>query len=344
VTPPATVHFVVPDGVDDPARASGGNTYDRRVRDGLRALGWDVREWQVDLGADGAAGSTLSRVPSGATALIDGLVAASAPAAVEEAADRLRVVLLIHMVAASFPDADPRLVDGERQALRCATRVLATGPWTRDELARRGLIDPARVDVAIPGVDDAPLAIGTRRGRALLCVGAVAPHKGQDVLIDALSTLRGTPGWTCTIAGSLDASPAYAEEVAEQAAAAGIDDRIRLTGVLDGSALDRVHREADLVVAPSRAESYGMAIADALGRGIPVLAGEVGGIPHTVAGRAAILVPPDEPRALADALERWMAQRGRRRALKRQAVHARRTLPRWTDTVERVAATLAGAS
>ena len=69
-----------------------------------------------------------------------------------------------------------------------------------------------------------------------------------------------------------------------------------MTGVLGDQELGRAYQRADLLVAPSRAESYGMAIADALRRGIPVVASRVGGIPQTVAGRAALLVPPDEPR------------------------------------------------
>ena len=77
-----------------------------------------------------------------------------------------------------------------------------------------------------------------------------------------------------------------------------------MTGVLGRDELERAYRRADLLVAPSRAESYGMAIADALRRGIPVVASDVGGIPQTVASAAAVLVPPDQPAALRQALGR----------------------------------------
>ena len=164
--------------------------------------------------------------------------------------------------------------------------------------------------VARPGSDDAPEATGTPAGGALLCVGVVAPHKGQDVLIEALAALGADPAWTCTIAGSLDAFPDYADRVATLAAAAGISDRVTLTGALAEDDLDRAYQRADLVVAPSRVESYGMAIADALRRGIPVVASRVGGIPQTVESRAAVLVPPGQPQALADALRRWIVGAG----------------------------------
>jgi glycosyltransferase involved in cell wall biosynthesis len=115
-----------------------------------------------------------------------------------------------------------------------------------------------------------------------------------------------------------------------------------MTGALAGSRLEGAYRGADLVVAPSRVESYGMAISDALRRGIPVVASSVGGIPQTVESRAAVLVPPDRPRALGDALRRWMADPGLRERLTRQARTDRADIPHWSATVDRVAATLAG--
>ncbi len=335
------VHFLVPEGIDDPGRASGGNVFDRHVRDGLAALRWDVHVWPVDPETPAATDGTLSRLPDGAVVLIDGLVAGRAAVAVEEAAARLRVVVLAHMVRAAFPDADPAAVAGERRALRGARRVIATSEWTRAELVSRGLVPPDRIVVATPGSDDAPIATGTRAGRALLCVGVVAAHKGQDVLVDALSTLAVDPMWTCTIAGSLDASPAYARRVAKLAADAGLGDRFTMTGALAEGRLDDAYRSADLVVAPSRVEAYGMAIAEALRRGIPVVATSVGGIPLTVAARAAVLVPPDRPRELGDALQRWMVDPSLRERMKEKARRGSAGLPRWADTIQRIASTLA---
>src|SRR3954469_2685887 len=99
------VRFVVPEGVDDPDRVSGGNVYDRRVRDGLRADGWLVTATEV---ADGEAVlAAIAEVPDGGTVLVDGLVAAWSPAAIERAAATPRVVVLAHMLTEAFADADP---------------------------------------------------------------------------------------------------------------------------------------------------------------------------------------------------------------------------------------------
>ena len=338
--PSGVVHFVVPAGVDDPARTSGGNVFDRRAAEGLSAIGWDVRIVRVDAATDVA--RALSHLSTGALVLVDGLVARRAPDAIEAAAERLRVVVLAHMVSAAFPDADPREVEGERRALRVARRVIATSEWTRTELMRSEEIPAERIVVATPGADDAPIAIGTPTGGALLCVGVVAPHKGQDVLIEALRRLDANAPWTCTIAGSLDACPDFADRIGALVADAGLGDRVAMTGVLSQSELDEAYRRTDLVVAPARVESYGMAIADALRRGIPVIASAVGGIPQTVAGSgAALLVPPDDPKELSEALRRWMSDPRLRARLKGEAVRTRSSLPRWSDTVDRIGATLA---
>jgi glycosyltransferase involved in cell wall biosynthesis len=332
-TPRRTVWFVVPQGVGDPARVSGGNVFDLRVGEGLRRVGWHVRT--VEVGADAAsnAADALARIPAGALALIDGLVALEASEAIHAVVERARVVLLVHMVAAAFEDADARAVEAERRILPRARHVVVTSAWARDELVQRGIVMADRVTVSPPGADDAPLSAGTPAGTALLCVGVVAPHKGQDTLIEALADLTAGPEWTCTIAGSLEVRPSFARTLAERAAEAGISERIRWTGVLGEDELDTAYAAADLLVAPSRTESYGIAVGDALRRGIPVVASRVGGIPEAVQpGRAAVLVPPGDAAALADALRRWMHDPALRSRLRQEA---RRTAPdrrNWSDT------------
>ena len=334
------VQFLVPEGIDDPERVSGGNIFDRHIREGLAGIGWEVRLTEVETDAATPAAAVLSSLPDGALVLIDGLVATDAPEAVESAARRLRIVVLAHMVSAAFPDADPRGIDAERRALQAAHRVIATSEWTKRELVKRGLASADRIDVATPGADAAAVSPGTPSGRALLCVGVVAPHKGQDTLVEALAALAAQPEWTCTIAGSLAARPDFADHLRARARAAGVADRITMAGVLGRDDLDDAYRRADLLVAPSRAESYGMAIGEALRRGIPIVASSVGGVPQTVSPAAAVLVPPDQPAALRQALEYWMIDPGLRARLKAGAQRAGARLPQWSDTVARIGASL----
>ena len=79
-----------------------------------------------------------------------------------------------------------------------------------------------------------------------------------------------------------------------------------------------------------------MAVADARSLGLPILATAVGGIPEASSGGGALLVRPDEPRALADALDEWLTESTLRSRLQQQAEQGSSTVPRWADTVDRV--------
>ena len=324
--------FVVPEGIDDPARVSGGNVYDRHVRDGLAGLGWEVRMSPVS--DPGSVAAALAGLVPGERVLIDGLVAAWSPESIPAG-----TVLLAHMVSAAFPGATTRATEGERRALGAARRVIATSEWTAAELVRRGLSSRDRITVAVPGAREAGVSTPVMDGE-LLCVGVVARHKGQDILLDALAGL-GDQRWTCTIAGSTSTDPAFAGGVA--AAAERFGGRVRMPGVLDSTALDAAYRGAGVLVAPSRVESFGMSIADARRLGLPVIASRVGGIPEAVVGGGALLVRADDADALGAALRRWMTEPDLRERLRSEASLARSSAPRWTDTVARIHGALVAA-
>lgn len=338
--PPVPVFFAVPDMIDDPGRVSGGNVYDRRIRDGLRADGWELTVLPVGDG-QGELARTLSRLPDGALVLVDGLLIAREPDALLEHAPRLPVVVLAHGVA-------PDLGDRERDAFRSARGVVATSRWTRGELIERDAVDPRRVVVAHPGTDPAPATAASASGGRLLCVATVAPHKGQDLLVRALTRVADIPGWTCVLAGSLRAAPEFVARLTDEIAAAGLGGRITLTGVLTGRALQDAYGRADLVIAPSRHESYGMAVAEALARGIPVLASDVGGISEAIGGAAsadaAMVVPPDDAWALEVVLRRWLTDPAGRRRRQAAAWEARSAIRPWTATTAVVASALADAA
>ncbi|MDQ4212733.1 glycosyltransferase family 4 protein [Microbacterium capsulatum] len=330
------VTFLVPEGIDDPARVSGGNLYDRRIRDGLGGQGWRVSTVEAPDAA--GATSTLRGLPGGATVLVDGLVGLWAAEGIAAAAGRLRIVVLAHMVAAAFPGATDATMAAERRMFAAADRVVVTSSWTAKELSRRGLVTSERIAVAVPGVDvaEAP-GEGPKNRLDLLCVGVVAPHKGQDVLLDALARIP-EQGWTCRIVGSSRPFGDFASSVARDAQR--FSGRVRMTGVLHGPELAAEYRRGALLVAPSRVESSGMAIAEARGHGVPVVAAAVGGIPDTVAGGGAVLVPPGDPEALAVALGAWMTDPALRTRLRTEVRAARVGLPTWAGSVSAVARAL----
>jgi glycosyltransferase involved in cell wall biosynthesis len=208
---------------------------------------------------------------------------------------------------------------------------------------RHGL-DPARVHVAVPGVDIADPVPGTAAGSELVCVAAVQPGKGHDVLLAALATLSHLD-WHCTLVGSLDLDPDFVDELHKTAADSGIVDRVRFVGELGYDDVRAAYAGADLLVLPSRAETYGMVVTEALAHGLPVVASSVGGVPEALGhgddgSLPGLLVPPDDRAALAGALQRWLEDPVLRRRLRRSAGLRRMTLPTWSRTTARVAEAL----
>jgi glycosyltransferase involved in cell wall biosynthesis len=333
--PDPCVFFVVPDAIDDPGRVSGGNVYDQRVRNGLASSGWDVRMIPVAEDGRDQTARALSELPDDTLVLIDGLLIAREPQAIVDHGARLRLVVLAHMV-------DPEPTDREREAFRMAQRIIATSRWTRAELIAQDAADPHRIVVAHPGTDPAPATSASESGGRLLCVGSVTPLKGHDLLVRALADFTDLEGWTCTVVGSLRAAPDHVAELTATIASAGLTDRIEFTGVLTGDALQDVYGRADLVVMPSRSESYGMAVAEALARGIPVLATGVGGVAEAIAGSAAgMIVPPADPWALSVVLRDWWTNPAKRGELKVAALEARAAARSWSATTGIIASVLA---
>jgi glycosyltransferase involved in cell wall biosynthesis len=321
------VHIVVPDGIDDPATPSGGNFYDRRVCDGLTAAGWDVHEHGV---TPESLGTTVGRLPDGALVVVDGLVAARAAAVLVPAAQRVRLVVLMHM-----PVGDPQ----EAAVVSAADAVLTTSAWTRSNLLDRYPLDAARVVAAPPGAELADVVSGTAVGGELLCVAALAAHKGHDDLVHALVSLTDLP-WRLTMAGTLDRDPEFVRRLRKRATAAGIADRMIFRGPLIGAELHAAYAGADVLVLPSRGETYGMVVTEALARGLPVIATSVGGVPEALGRvgsiRPGLLVPAGDLAALSAALCRWLCDEGLRQRLRHAARARRRTLSGWSATADRI--------
>ncbi|MGW7384175.1 glycosyltransferase family 4 protein [Streptomyces sp. NPDC054794] len=350
-----TVHFVMPGGVDDPAQPSGGNAYDRRLCLDLPGFGWQVTPHAVDgtwprpgRATRDELARTLRELPDGAVVLLDGLVACGVPDIVVPEAARLRLAVLVHLPLGDETGLDPAVAADldakEREVLRAVPAVVATSDWAVRRLVSHHGLAPDRVHVAAPGADIAPLAPGTDGVSRLLCVAAVTPRKGQHRLVEALAAVRDLP-WSCECVGGLGNDPEYVTHLRSLIEKYGLTDRLHLAGPRSGAALDASYAAADLMVLTSYAETYGMAVTEALARGIPVLATDVGGLPEAV-GRApdggvpGILVPPEDPAALAAELRGWFGEADVRRRLKAAARGRRAALDGWATTARSLAGVL----
>ena len=316
------VVFAVP---GDLATPTGGYAYDRRIIAELPDCGWQASV--LDLGdgfprptaqARAAACARLAAVPAASPLVVDGLAFGVLPEAARTLERSHRVVALVHHPLAlesglSAQDA-AAFRASERQVLAHSGHVVATSEATARVLQADYGVSPDRVSVVEPGTDRGE-ARPQRAGNAtvvLLAVGAVVPRKGYDVLIAALASLQHLP-WRLVIAGDRTRDPETVAQIDQAIARSGLAARIHLAGSVADDELIRLYGEADLFVLPSRFEGYGMAYAEALAHGLPVVATTAGAIPDTVPADAGVLVPPDDVAALTAALRAAHRTAGRAR-------------------------------
>jgi glycosyltransferase involved in cell wall biosynthesis len=347
--PQPRVTFVVP---GDLASLTGGYGYDRKMIVGLGA-----RDWAVDVVelVDGfpcphatvieQAAAQIASIPDGSTVVADGLAFGALPDLVAMHAARLRWVALVHhpLALESGLHASQRqqLFEGERRALAQARRVIVTSAATARALADYAVAAP-RLRVVEPGTAAAPLARGSAAADgalSLLCVATLVPRKGHVLLIEALAGLQDLD-WTLHCVGSTTRDAAAASHVRAAIAGHGLGARVHLHGEVDDAALQDFYDRADVFVLPSLHEGYGMALAEALARGLPVVSSTAGAIADTVPADAGLLVPPGDGLALRLALARVLEEPALRARLAEGARAARQQLPTWAQAVERFASVL----
>jgi glycosyltransferase involved in cell wall biosynthesis len=275
-------------------------------------------------------------VPAGWPIIIDGLALGVVPDIAAELARRNPLLALVHHPLAlewglSAGEAES-LRRSERVALASAHGVVVTSATTAHIIVADYDVPADRVSVARPGTDPAPRARGSEHGMLqLLSVGAIVPRKGLDVLVAALARLADVP-WRLSIAGDLTRDAVAAEKLHSEIARHGLTKRIALLGAVSSERLATLYDTADLFVLASHFEGYGMAYAEALARGLPVIGTTAGAIPETVPREAGLLVAPADTAALADALHRIITDARLRRCLSEAALVAARQLPTWSQS------------
>jgi glycosyltransferase involved in cell wall biosynthesis len=338
-----SVVLIVPGSLDT---RTGGYGYDRRIVSGLRERGWSVDVRELDGSypfptprAQAGAAAALGSLPDGALVLADGLAYGAMADEARVNAGRLRIVALVHHPLAEESGLDAAtalaLAASERDALRSARQVVVTSRRTAALLPTYG-VTPDRITVVEPGTDPAPLARGSQSGTThLLCVATLTPRKGHLVLLRALSQIAHLPWHLTCLGGAIHAETARQVEAA--IAALGLGGRVTLAGEGDDRMLAEAYDRADVFVLPTLYEGYGMVVAEALARGLPVIGTSTGAIADLVGHDAGIVVPPGNERALAGALELVLQDGPVRARLASGAQRARLALPTWADAAARMA-------
>jgi glycosyltransferase involved in cell wall biosynthesis len=334
--------FAVP---GDLAIPTGGYAYDRRMIAELDRLGWQVD--LIDLGEGfpwpdqttlTSARTRLLTAPAGRSIVIDGLALGVMPETASRLAGRNPLVALVHHPLAlelglSACQADA-LRASEMAALASVQRVVVTSAATARLIASDYGVPAERITVATPGSDPARPVQGSQHDVVrLLSVGAVVPRKGYDILIAALATLTAL-SWTLMIVGDRTRDPNAVARLDADIARHALGDRITVVGAVSPERLAALYSEADVFVLASYFEGYGMAFAEAIAHGLPIIGTTGGAIPETVPPDTGLLVPAGDISAFARALRRVIGEDELRRQMANASRRAAARLPTWRQSAE----------
>ena len=230
------------------------------------------------------------------------------------------LVVTVHSLEPKRPWKREQLGNGyelstwmERTGIENADKVIAVSTEMRRDIIELYDVDPERVVVVYNGVDvdkyRPASAPEVRRkygieGPFALFVGRISRQKGIDVLLHAAGHIAG--GLTLVLAATSPDTPGLKAEV--EAAVEANPHVIWINEMVDEPSLIGLYSEADLFVCPSVYEPFGIINLEAMACGTPVVASAVGGITESVAdGETGILVPPERPEELAEAINRLAA-------------------------------------
>ncbi len=338
----AVIYFAIPGDINT---LTGGYGYDRRLIAELQALGHTIHPLQLssrfpapDTAALAATDAIFADLPNQSTVIVDGLALGVMDVIAAEHAARLNIIALCHhplMLEAGLTQQQAQqLFLSEQRALHAAKAVIVTSAMTAKILTEQFSLPAAKITVALPGTDAQTFAPCSGNPPVLLTLATLTRRKAHDVLIDALAQLKHL-SWTARFVGGAEFSPAWVSLLKNKVAEFRLEQRIVFVGNVNDSAKE--YSAADVFVLPSLFEGYGMAFAEALSFGLPIVAARAGAVPYVVPASAGILVAPNDSIALAAALENLLTNKTLQQQFQTGAQAAAKKLPCWSDTARSVA-------
>jgi glycosyltransferase involved in cell wall biosynthesis len=344
VTPRVTpLAFCIPGDITLP---TGGYKYDREVLARLGSHGIEAQHVVLPPAFPAPSSADLSLkaalfacVPSTTPLLIDGLALGALPPGMIGALPHPVIALVHHplgLEAGLAPERAAFLLANEKAVLAHARAVIVPSPAMAAWLVAHFDIPAARISVAEPGVDRAERAPCAGDPPQLLAVGAVSQRKAYDLLVEALASLSGR-AWQLTIVGALDRAPEAVARLKDMIEQHGLSARVHLAGACTDNELARFYAKADIFIASSLLEGYGMALTEALARGLPIITSTGGAAADTVPDSAALKVPPGDGPALTLAMELLLRDAPLRRTMADAAWTVASQLPTWDSTASSIA-------
>lgn len=340
--------FAIPGDLKSP---TGGYTYDRRVMEILPDFGVPVSVLSLPSSFPNPTATDIAKTsrllktkPADAVLVVDGLAFGAFPDTILAELEG-RVIALVHhplFLETGLPHARKvELKEQEQKALQRANHVVVTSRATRRILAESMGLASTKVTVAEPGTDPAQRATGTGAPLQILSVGAVLPRKGYHLLVEALAPLKDID-WRLTIAGATDRHDEAVETLQKAIRMHGLEDRVTVAGKVVPATLDHYYESTDLFVSASLFEGYGMVLAEAMARGLPMVLAAGGAAADTAGEAAALHVEAGNVGELTIALRRALTDKKLRDRLADASWEAGRTLPTWHETSRRIAAVILG--
>ncbi len=321
------------------SQVSGGYAYDRWMVAGLRDDGHSVTVVELlgrfplcDETARDSACAAWDRLADGTRVVIDGL-ALPGFAGMQDALGARGTIGLIHHPTAletGLAEAERTwLQDTEQQLFRHLHRLIVTSDSTAERLAKEFGVDPQRIAVVMPGTRPAARSPGSGGpGCEILSIGTLVPRKGYEVLLRALARLFDLD-WHLTIVGSPAHDPDHARALTALADELRVADRVCFAGEVSDQALEALWHRTDLFALATWFEGYGMAIAEALRRGVPVAVTAGGAAAGLVTPEAGLVCQPGETDQLSKALRRAIFCTDLRHEMADAAWRIGQTLPDW---------------
>ncbi len=340
---PLIVNFIIPGDINLP---TGGYRYDKRILQEWDTIGVDSN--LISLEGDYPfptkrsmqnAIASIEGFPPADISVVDGLAGGAMPEFMEALSKHTKVVALIHhplcLENGLTSKEASHLRDTEQAGLEHVCGVVTTSKATTATVNTLFGFDIDCIETVLPGVERGGLAPAHTTGPVrLLCIGSLIERKGHFFLIDALAGLKHLE-WELDCFGMLDEHSDLYKTLMQKIADHKMQDRITFHGSVSDDEIEHAYSQSHIFVLPSLFEGYGMAYAEAIVRGLPVIGTTAGAIPDTVPQSCGILVEPENTIELQNAIETLLTDKDQLNQFRLGVQASANDFPTWESSAKK---------